>query len=84
MNGKSEAGKTRSGSLLNSQSRGSSKIDDLAAHGGILEVSDFDRAVRLGFRGRAVTTLIHRGFRLLGRFLLHVLSNAVSLASRIA
>ena len=37
-----------------------------------------------GFRGRAVTTLIHRGFRLLGRFLLHVLSDAVGHASRIA
>ena len=29
---------------MNSRSRGSSKFDDLAAHGGILEVSDFDRA----------------------------------------
>ena len=38
----------------------------------------------LGFGGRAVTALILRGFRLSGRFLLHVLSNGVSLASRIA
>ena len=37
----------------------------------------------LGFGGRAVTALILRGFRLSGRFLLHVLSNGVSLASRI-
>ena len=50
ISGESEAGKTRNWSLLNSQlhrgSRGSPKIepkiDDLAAHSDILEVSDFD------------------------------------------
>ena len=46
INGEYEAGKTRSWSILNSQSSGSSKFEDMAAHGGILEVSDFDRAVR--------------------------------------
>ena len=46
MNGESEAGKTRNGSLLNSHSRGSPKIDDLAAHSDVLEVSDFDVRVR--------------------------------------
>ena len=42
MSGESGAGKTWNWSLLNSHSRGSPKIDDLAAHSDVLEVSDFD------------------------------------------
>ena len=41
-------------------------------------------SIILGFGGHTVIALILRGFRLLGRFLLHVLRKRVDLASRIA
>ena len=46
MNGESVVTRTRNTSILVIQSRGSSRIDDLAAHGGIVEVGRFRERVR--------------------------------------
>ena len=46
MNGESAATRTRNTPILVIQSRGSSRNEDLAAHGGIVEVGRFGERVR--------------------------------------